>query len=263
MEKELTIGIATCGRPRVIRRCINSIKKYTKIPYKIIILDNTKAFTNKLDTSKIEKLADIYIDISDRKIGCSESNNIIAEYTDTEFLMHLDDDLYLRSDIVTPLLDFIKAHENSIISAGWFDTFYNSFRHSTMKYIIGEKNGEKMFAKVPILWEYGKNLDIDIIETDECLHSMLMRHDIYKKIKWDNNFEWKGDREDFFLSAKRAGIKSYMYIKDYVIHDPKPFKYGSLSYEFDGKKAKEYFYKKWNMIPLTGWDKYQVKPRPW
>ena len=61
--KNISIGIVTNGRPQCIRRCIRSIQKYVKIPYKLIILDNTKAFTNKLDNEieKYKKYADKYI----------------------------------------------------------------------------------------------------------------------------------------------------------------------------------------------------------
>ena len=122
---EVSIGIATCGRPQCIRRCIRSIKQYVKVPYKIIILDNTKAFTDKLD-NQIEgykKYADIFIEIDDRKIGCSESNNLIAEACDTPYLMHLDDDCYLISDVVSAELDAINKYDADIVSCLWKDTY--------------------------------------------------------------------------------------------------------------------------------------------
>lgn len=260
---ELSIGITTCGRPKVLKRCLTSLERFVKVPYKLIILDNTKAFTNAVDMSWAKKKADIYLEIADRKIGCCESNNLIADACDTEFLMHIDDDVYFKEPgIVETLLGFVKEQEKlTIASAAWYDNYYKSFRHAAMKYIFGIQNGKLCVKKYPIPFEFAKTFKMDFVETDECLHSMVLPMEVYKHVRWDNNFAWKGDRLDFFLQCKFKGIKCYMYTRQYVIHDPRPFPYGSLSYEFDGRKAIEYFWNKWKIWPIVGWDKYQDKPR--
>jgi len=261
MTKELSIGIATCGRPRVLRRCLKSIKRFTNIPYKLIILDNTKAFTDKIDMSWAKRLADTYIEIEDRKIGCSESNNLIAESCDTEYLMHLDDDIYFRSDIISKMFPLAKENQYDIVSCLWYDTYYNRYREAVVKHVIGYSDNRKIFWKVSLLPETFLQFGYSKVESDEALHSMIVDMRIYDAIHWDNNFQWKGDREDFFLQCKDAGFRILNLINDYVVHDPKPYPYGSLSYNFNGRGAKDYFEEKWGMYPLFNWDKYQDKPR--
>jgi len=249
MTKELSIGIATCGRPRVLRRCLKSIKRFTNIPYKLIILDNTKAFTDKIDMSWAKRLADTYIEIEDRKIGCSESNNLIAESCDTEYLMHLDDDIYLVNDVVTEEYNFLENNpEIDIVSVMWKDTYYNGFREAMVKHVIGYTKYGKSFWKLSI--PISSLINFDWVYSDEALHSMMLRTEIYKKVSWDNNFQWKGDREDFFLSCKKKNIRVANMLRDYVVHDPKPYPFGSMSFEFDSDRTKKYFKEKWNMYPL-------------
>jgi len=266
MKPELTIGIGTCGRTRLLRRCINSLRKYTHIPFKLIVVDNTKAFYSKYIPPRIPSCE--YIEIIDKKIGCTETNNIILDRCETDYLMHIDDDVYVRDDFTVDKLfmslkKLEKEYDRVAVGASWYDTYYKSFRHGSMKYIIGYNNEKKYIKKVPIDFKFIQSLNLELVETDELLHSFIIRKDLLlsDNIKWDNNFKWKGDRLDFFLQLKNKRWKLYQRIPNPMIHDPQPLKYGSLSYEFNGDEAIEYFYKKWNIHPIVGWNKFQDKPR--
>ena len=95
---KLTIGIATCGRPNILRRCLRSIRVHTHIDYEIIVLDNAKAFTDDPDAIPNISSKYKYIEVADNKIGCCESNNILQDNCATEYFMHLDDDVYINTD---------------------------------------------------------------------------------------------------------------------------------------------------------------------
>jgi len=266
MNEELTIGIGTNGRVRLLRRCINSIRKYTKIPIKIIVVDNTKAFSDKYTAPKIPNVK--YIEIRDKKIGCTETNNIILDNCDTKYLMYMDDDVYIREEgTVEALFKILKEREREYprvaVGGSWYDTYYRGFRHGTMKYLFGCGNRRDYVKKYPINYKFIKSLGIELIETDELLHSFIINKETLAEdnIRWDDNFKWKGDRLDFFMQLRQKNWKCLQYLDKYLIHDPQPLKYGSLSYEFDGHEAIMYFINKWNMSPLVGWDKYQDKPR--
>jgi len=262
VDTDLTIGIATCGRPRILNRCIRSIYKNTNMKFEIIVLDNAGAFTNnKYAKSRINGIMSDrvkVIEIDDKKIGCCESNNIIADECKTKYLMHLDDDVYIPSEsrnIIDEMYDLIsKIKQPSIIGGIWYDTFYKGMRPVPMVYKF--ENGKTW--KEPQQYKPFSGL----IKTDECLHSMIFDKDeIYSRVKWDEHFKWKGDRFDFFLQCKKQNIGLFAYGDMKFIHDPQPFKFGSLSYEdFGGKEAIEYFENKWNLKPIVGWDKKQIKP---
>ena len=239
---DLTIGIATCGRPRVLRRCINSIKKHIQLPLKILIVDNVGAFTNKTEVKakNFIKGDNIQIiEIDDRKIGCCESNNLVLENCDTQYLMYLDDDVYFHEPgTAEALLEMLRYLENIYervgVGAAWFDKFYNNFRHCAMKYIFGYIDKKLYVKKLPIDYRFARQFGFEWTETDELLHTMIFNVNTLRKldIKWDNNFQWKGDRLDFFLTLKQHNFALYQYNTKYVIHDPKPFKYGSLSVSY-------------------------------
>ena len=268
---KLTIGIATCGRPNILRRCLRSIRAHTHIDYEIIVLDNAKAFTDDPDAVPNISSKYKYIEVADNKVGCCESNNILQDNCTTEYFMHLDDDVYINTDgFIDELFDtYLKLegkYDNlGVVGASWYDTFYEDYRQASMKYVFGYNNsGKKIIKKIPINYKFVKGFGFKLVRTDECLHTMIINLEKFKKlnIRWDNKFKWKGDRLDYFMQIQKKNLVNYQLLDPVAIHDPKPFKYGSLSYEdFGGKEAKEYFYRKWGYYPLTGWDRYQVKPR--
>lgn len=260
---DLTIGIATCGRPRVITRCLRSLKKYAGVDYDLIILDNTSAFTD--DKRAYAKLPeDATVIHKNKKIGCSESNNIIADECNTEYIMHLDDDIILTEpNTIKNMYNLIKDTKTpTIIGGTWYDTFYKRHRHQSMKYVFGISDNIKTVKKFAIPYEFTSQFNYDLVQTDECLHSMIMRkNDIYDLVRWDEKFKWKGDRLDFFMQCNKKDINLFTYCKQEFIHSPEKFHFGSLSYEdFGGKEAIEYFRDKWKIFPIVGWDKPQIKP---
>lgn len=264
-EAELTIGIATCGRHRLLRRCINSIRKYTRIPFELVIVDNTKAFKPDYKPPFVHRAK--YIEVSDKKIGCCETNNIILDNCSTEYLMYMDDDVYVRDDgtieyLFKNLKRLEKKERRVAIGGSWYDTFYKSFRHGSVRYLY-LYNNVWYIKKLLIDYKIVESWGCELVETDELLHSFIVNVESLRNddIKWDNNFKWKGDRFDFFLQMKKKNWRLFQAIKYPFIHDPQPLPYGSLSYEFDGAQAINYFKEKWNVIPLVAWDKYQVKPK--
>ena len=262
-KEDLTISIATCGRPRVLRRCLRSIEKYVTYPHKINVLDNTEAFTHTLrrEASNTKKKVDKYIEVTDRKIGCCESNQILADACDTKYIMHLDDDIYFDGQgVVTQLMDNLKNKDYDIVSCLWKDMYINSFREASTKHITGYSKGVKCFWKVSLPIQMSSKVGLELVDSDEALHSMVMDMDVYKKVSWDKAYAWKGDREDFFMQCKKAGLRIGIDCTKYVVHDPKPFQYGSISYEYDGGIAKQHFLKKWGLLPLFPWDQWQDKP---
>lgn len=251
---DLTLAIATSSRPSAVRRLLRSIKKYTSVPHKIILLDNTYYY-DKDWNPRYGMSIDKTIKINDRLIGCCESNNILAENCDTKYIMHLDDDVYFKSDIITPLYDKIKDSNYDIVSTRWYDTDYGNYRPPIKKYSIFEDIEGKKISKVLINDGQVTLVEPDLVwmESDEALHSMIIDMNVYNKVKWDNNYVWKGDRMDFFLNCKEHGFKTAIYLADHVIHSPVKFIHKSIKNDQDKFDAKQYFKDKWNMEPQVGW----------
>jgi len=248
---DLTLAIATCGRPFAVRRLLKSIEKYVTTPHKTILLDNTYYHDmswNPNYGSNIDK----NIEVNDRLIGCCESNNLLAENCETRYIMHLDDDVHLQSDIITPMYEKIKNSNYSIIGTRWKDDGYGGFRPPIKKYLMGyDYDGNRILYKLTL----NDNAHFEWVESDESLHTMIVDKDVYKKVKWDNSYIWKGDRLDFFYNCKKHNIKTLIYLSDFVNHSPVPFKYKSVKEEQDSFDAVEYFTKKWGVTPLVGWNK--------
>jgi len=246
---DLTIGIATCGRPRTFNRCIRSIEQNTKTPFKLLVLDNATAFTdNEKAQVNIGSRSGTILHI-DRKIGCCESNNAIADECETKYLMHADDDIIVHSNIIDVMYKYIKTRNKDIVGCRWYDTSYESYRPDIKEYVIYEDKGEKKLRKF-----VSKGIGNSWQHTDELNHSMILNKSIYDTVRWDNNFVWKGDRVDFFLQCMKNNIEPMIYIDDYITHDPQKFMFGSIKKNQSSINAKEYFTNKWGIIPQMRWE---------
>ena len=260
-EIDLTICMATCGRPKAIKRCLRSIDKNVTYPHKIAVLDNTPYYTDEpiMEWAKTDKRIDIYLPRKDL-VFVGQSNQILADACDTKYIMHIDDDIYFdKPGIIEAEMDYIKKHPDiGIVSCAWLDKLYGGFREIVMKWQVGyDKNGTKCFRKYPIPYEQTKQLGLDVMESDECLHSMIINRELVydKGIKWDETFEAKGDRASFFLQCRQKNVSIRVLTNHYIVHDPMGLTYGSVNYTYaQPPNIKERFYKKYGYWPLTNWD---------
>lgn len=255
---ELTIGIATIGRPKSVNRLIKSLDRYVDESYYLMILDNTYYYEKDWNPDYKNK-ADIFIPIDDRLIGCSESNNILAHNTHTRYLMHLDDDLFFRKDIVSKELNHIKSHDCDIVSCCWYDSLYKGLRAAKVDWIVYSENDKKHFKKITLdKRDLDKlNPNWEWVESREALHSMIVdTKTVYGKgIFWDNDFSWKGDRESFFLKCNENDKKVHV-LNEVIRHDPIPFEVDSIKKVTDRTGVMDLFYEKYGYQPDAHWDIY-------
>ena len=267
---DLSVAIVTNGREKSLRRCIKSIDRMTKTPYELVLLDVSKAFTNDVKIPKwlIDK-AKTYVDY-DKKIGIGAGYQMVADLCDTNYIFHIDDDIYLKDHaVVDAEYKYIKDNpDTDIISCCWYDMMYKGMREVSMKWLEGWSDGRLSFKKQLVPYELaGKGAwgeAMQVVKSDECLHSMIVNKEtVYDKgIKWDPNLPSKGDREAFFYKCKQADIDIRVLVDQIVIHDPEFYEHGSETYVTKGKESKDYFYKTYGYWPIMYWDKPQLRAGP-
>jgi len=246
-KTELTIGIPTCAREKAITACIDSILKNVKIPFKLLIVDNTRAYYEpKPDLKKISNI-DQYIEIK-KPIGPSASRKIIAENTSTEYLLFLDDDNLVRKNSVEMMMEHLKNNpEVSIVSGAWYERADYKFGQ---KFNFGTKNGKKIVFKTFLTFEEAKDLDLSAVRFDSVLASMLCRTNIFKKVMFDERYTWFYELFDFFMQCHKKNIIIES-LPD-VVFDHKPLKYTGKTMRHDKKrmKGKKIFAEKWGVTPV-------------
>jgi GT2 family glycosyltransferase len=246
-QVKLTIGIPTCAREQSVSACIDSIKKNVKIPFKLLVVDNTKAHTvpeiNLAGKYEIDK----YIEIEE-PIGPSASRKIIAENTTTEYLLFLDDDNLVRKNSVETMMDYIEKNpEVSIVSGVWYEEGRYKFGQN---FNFGIKNDKKIVFKTFITYEEVKNKGLSSVRFDSVFASMLCRTDIFKKVMFDKRYRWFYELYDFFMQCYKEKIIIES-LSD-VIFDHKPLKYSGKTMKHDKRRmeGKEIFIEKWGIIPI-------------
>lgn len=246
-KTELTIGIPTCAREKAVTTCIDSIFKNVKIPFKLLIVDNTRAhYEPKLDIKKIYNI-DQYIEIK-KPIGPSASRKIIAENTSTDFLLFLDDDNLVRKKSVGKMIEHLKNNPKvSIASGAWYERGEYKFGQN---FNFGTRNGKKIVFKTFVKLEETKELDLSAVRFDSVLASMLCRTNIFKKVMFDERYTWFYELFDFFMQCYQEDmiIES---LPD-VVFDHKPLKYRKKTMKHDKKRmeGKKIFAEKWGITPV-------------
>ena len=113
MKKQLTYSAAipTKNRPEELRRCLGCVLSQRPAPEKIIILDD-----GNLDEADIRSWlgphANLLIYHRKKKPGLVKSLNLAMDLCQSEWLLLLDDDIYLEKDFMKLLIDTQEESDN-------------------------------------------------------------------------------------------------------------------------------------------------------
>lgn len=246
-QSELTIGIPTCAREESVSACIDSVLKNVEIPFKLIIVDNTKAYTKpKINLTEIFDI-DKYIEI-EKPIGPSASRKIIAENTSTEYLLFLDDDNLVRKNAVEMMMEHLKNNPKvSIVSGAWYEKGKYKFGQ---KFNFDSKKGKKIVFKTFVTYNEVKEMGLSSVRFDSVFASMLCRTKIFEKVMFDERYRWFYELFDFFMQCYQENIIIES-LPD-VVFDHKPLKYSGKTMKHDKRRmeGREIFIEKWGVTPV-------------
>lgn len=246
-QPKLTIGILTCAREESVSACIDSIIKNVKIPFKLLIVDNTKAHTKpRINLTEIFNI-DKYIEVEE-PIGPSASRKIIAENTSTEYLLFLDDDNLVRKNAVKRMIEHLKDNpEVSIVSGAWYEKGKYKIGQN---FNFGKKKGKKIVFKTFVTYEEVRKMGLSSVKFDSVFASMLCRTNIFKKVMFDERYRWFYELFDFFMQCYRENLIIES-LPD-VIFDHKPLKYRGKTMKHDKRRmeGREIFIEKWGVTPV-------------
>ncbi|KPU63882.1 hypothetical protein EP1X_01435 [Thermococcus sp. EP1] len=248
MVQELTVGVVACNRYRKLKQCLYSLRRNLKsIKSQVIVL-------NGCVDKKVEKLSksisdDILVITPERRIGPSAARKLIAENTETEYLLFLDDDIIIRKNSVETLLEHLyKNPEVSIVSGAWNE--YGKFRELGQIFIFGKKNGQKYVFKKFITVSEASGLGLTSISVHGVMSSMLVRTEIFKKINFDERYKFFYELFDFFMQAyyKELEVRAL----PNVVFDHRPEKYigPTMRKLHDPEEDRKRFIEKWGVVPI-------------
>lgn len=118
MHHGVTVGIATKDRPEILKNCLKSIIKQSFLPDEIIIVDDGNLTENEQkELQKTINSSSRFIYIKKSKPSLSASRNLIANKSNNEIVLMLDDDTVLENDYIEKIVDVFKKDLNGKIGA--------------------------------------------------------------------------------------------------------------------------------------------------
>ena len=111
MDKELvSFIIVTWNNENEIEKCLDTLKQYTKVPYKVIIVDNL----SKDHTCDIisKRYPEVQLIRSKENLGFAKGNNLALCIVSTPYLCFINPDVILTEDITGPALRILDSNKS-------------------------------------------------------------------------------------------------------------------------------------------------------
>lgn len=108
MITQITIIIVTWNNEEIITDCIDSIYKFTKTNFNILVLDN-RSSDNTILKIQEKNYPQCKVIRSNDNLGFAKGNNIVLTEVRSDFICYLNPDTILIEDIITPMLNYLDA----------------------------------------------------------------------------------------------------------------------------------------------------------
>lgn len=250
MEKKVAIILLTCNQPKLLEKCLISIKKKTDYKnYKVYLIDD--GGKGEIGTKIKKKFSWANVIINKKNIGCSKSINkgikkSLQEFSPDYFLLLNDDLEFIEKNWLKKIVDAGEENEiNGIIGCKlvypkgnlqWF------FKNRKMYFVPAKKN---------------------VLETKETFQTkevediigacFLIKKRVIQEIGFfDEKFSpIYGEETDFCYRARKKGFKMIYVGNTKVIH------YGSASEKKSEKSGGKWFLQKSHAIRFE-WLNFEI-----
>ena len=255
-DLSVTIVIVTYNQEKYTKECIASIKKFTNIPYRLLIVDN---YSTDKTRSYLTNLPGAEIVFNNQNVGFPYACNqgIIRSYD--EYVLILNNDVVVTEGWLERLVEIAESDK----SIGLVGPISNKVSGLQIDKDARYESIEKMHHYAKRIREKNKG-QIFAFPRLAFLCTLIKKEVIDKIGGLDERFSpGNYEDDDFCLRAQLAGFKSVI-AKDVFIHH-----YGSKSFKAEGDRKydeilqinKNKFVEKWGAKPDEIWLKNkQIKP---
>ncbi len=194
------------GKP-FLADCIASIGNHIPVPHEIIIVDNASS-DGSCEFIK-EKFPAVKLMCSEENNGFAKGNNMGADIAESEYLLLLNNDAFLRDDI-TPGLNLLEQKDIGIVGARMYG------RDGEYRYSCGYfPSPSKMFILSSRQKKDGPFLNGDFTDSDQPYYQVDWIEGSFLLVTARLWNELGGLDEDYFMYgedvdfARRARLKGY------------------------------------------------------
>lgn len=105
-----SIIVLTCNQLEYTKKCLNSVRIYTDVPYEIIVVDNGSTDGT---VDYLERQNDITLVKNDKNLGFAKGCNQGIKISKGEFIVLLNNDTIVTKNWLRNMVDFMNTHEDA------------------------------------------------------------------------------------------------------------------------------------------------------
>jgi glycosyltransferase involved in cell wall biosynthesis len=258
-----SVVISTLMRPLKLRTCLEHIDRIPVSPEKVVVCD---------DGEDHPKQQEVYEEFRERlnlevirlpfNTGLSEKRNEGIEATDSKYILLIDDDHYVPSNI-HEFVEILEANDSLGGIAPYFEEFgevmcnaadYRLRNGWAIKGVFDEKQPEETGTD-RVMYRY-----------DHIANSAMYDRRVFEDYTWDEFYVIEGEDTDFYLKHRELGTWDFAVTPNYVTrHDPGPGiieEYADERKDYDKLNASfDYLTEKFDLKGLFQVDSHL--PREW
>lgn len=208
------IVILTGGRFDMLRKCLESIKRFTSVSYNIILIDNASEQAEKLQN--MELFSDVTTKRLTQPVGFAEGNNIGARIGHAPLILLLNDDVELMDGCIDRMVETMDDPQWSVVGAKLLfpETSTSQIRPAGKVQHVGHALNVKAQVIHPLIGWSADNpktcISREVVSvTGACF---MTRRSIWNKLGGLDLMYGMGTFEevDYCLKVKSMGGKIYM-----------------------------------------------------
>jgi GT2 family glycosyltransferase len=202
-EPQLTIAIPTCGRPRAIATCLESLSALT-IPHHVIVLDSLIGDETR---AIYARYPDLELIAFEAPRGPSEARRLLAEASRSPFLLYLDDDNLVMPGAAERLMGHLDTHpEVGIAAGGWIEAGELDRRAIGQWIHEGWTGDRRVMHKSFLTIPRAQGLGVSAVRVDIPLATMLIRREVFDRVAFDARFAFFYEMWDFGMQCRAEGV---------------------------------------------------------
>ena len=247
-KSEVTANIKVFMRPQKFEFCLQAVIN-AGIEKVIVGYDGPDNLWNqhKEICNYYSDTANINIHKYKFNIGLSYVRNRMVKLTETEYIMQLDDDNYIPSNVIDTL-PFLKNHTQiGAVAFGWifpngypvFDAFDVEIINNYLLRTYKPAKTVEYYCGLPFTYTF-----------DFIPNCAMYKREVFDDVQWDEHYIISGEHEDFFLTImQQTNWKFAICPALYAYHDYSTDNKEFLKYRRGAEncKSQKYLLDKWNL----------------
>ena len=211
----ITFCIVHYQRLSCLKRCIDSIEKYTSVDYEMKIL--RQGYQGKETESyleSLEKKSNIEVIRLDRNVGPVKGKGMLMARANTPFTMILDNDIYVTKGWLDPVLEIFKSEDDvGVVS------FPRYSLDGSLQHVGGEhlkiKNGVVRTVRITMLRGHKKFLEVNSTGSG----AIVMRKEVRNAFHFDPRYFVGFGDLDKDVQLLNSKWKKVVCLESKVYHD--------------------------------------------